>query len=648
MGTLNAIYLGIADYIDYLCLAEMVDSIEVCNFKNLMFVDTDLLYALQIVPDPQTKKNIPKNSIKSLLDFLNHTVTREGYLLLRDWVRKPLAKLDLIKQRQIIVQCFSLESFKDNRKQIFKLLSQLKNPFRKIRRLRTNELLWNSWKSLLVFLSNSVQIAKLLRLYFGSLSIETSVDHKFTTLLEDDVFEFQKLSETILLIIELQSSAEEGKVRVLGGVDEEIDGLRVIYNDLESILQACTQALMSSHNQSFNTVYIPQLGFLISVDIADHALGAALEWDQVFATPSNAYYKCDKVQELDEKYGDIHTLINDREIEIIQGLQEEVLTYEAKILKVIDGLVELDCLCSLAEASASPNFNYPTLTNGLELQIKDGRHVSLESLLKVVVPNDAIYEEKERMIVLTGANFSGKSIFLSQVALNVVLAQIGCAIPASSAVIGIVDKLLTRILSRESLEKRQSTFAIDINQLSKCINLETERSLVIIDEFGKGSDSIDSPALLGGTLTYFASRSDCPRCILSTHFLELFRGNLIVDRVRSERVKFLCTQVVLTDGEAKAADITYLYRIVAGVCDNSHGIHCAKVCRIPSSIIARAEEIARKLDAGKDLVNEMTLLTAHEEQNYSIARDVVMKFLALDFSDSVLVTFDLSEFDAIF
>ena len=104
----------------------------------------------------------------------------------------------------------------------------------------------------------------------------------------------------------------------------------------------------------------------------------------------------------------------------------------------------------------------------------------------------------------------------------------------------------------------------------------------------------------------------------------------------------------MTDGEAKAADITYLYRIVAGVCDNSHGIHCAKVCRIPSSIIARAEEIARKLDAGKDLVNEMTLLTAHEEQNYSIARDVVMKFLALDFSDSVLVTFDLSEFDAIF
>lgn len=156
------------------------------------------------------------------------------------------------------------------------------------------------------------------------------------------------------------------------------------------------------------------------------------------------------------------------------------------------------------------------------MQIENGRHVLLESCLKLVVSNDIEYKNKERMIIITGANFSGKSIFLNQTALIVVLAQIGCAIPATCAVIGMVDKLLTRILSRESLEKRQSTFAIDINQLSKCIDHKTERSLVIIDEFGKGSDSIDSPALLGGTLVYFASQNDCPRCIISTHFMELF------------------------------------------------------------------------------------------------------------------------------
>ncbi|KAG5418993.1 hypothetical protein I9W82_003712 [Candida metapsilosis] len=649
MGTLNAMYLGISDYVDSVCLAEMVDTVEPCNFKNIMFVDTDSLYALQIVTDPQMKSSGLKGSSNSLFDFLNHTVTREGYLLLRDWTRKPLANLQLIRERQAVIKEISAGSFSESRKQIFKLLSQLKSSFRKIRRLKANEMLWNSWKSLLQFLSNSVQVAKILRLYFTTSGVE--VPPKFTTsiLLQDEIFDFQTLSDTILSIIELESSAEEGKVRVLSGVDEEIDQLKVIYNDLESILQDCSHQLMSMHSQNFNTVYIPQLGFLVSIDIVNSAsdLNLPTELEQVFVTPTNAYYKCDKVHELDEKYGDVHTLINDREIEIVQGLQEEVLNYEEKILEVIDNLVELDCLCSLAEVSALQEFTFPTLTNGFELKITNGRHILLESHSKMVVSNDVEYGDSERMIILTGANFSGKSIFLNQTALIVVLAQMGCAVPAMSAVIGVVDKLLTRISTRECLEKRQSTFAIDINQISKCIHLKTERSLVIIDEFGKGSDSIDSPALLAGTLAYFASQSDCPRCIVSTHFLELFRGNLIVDRMPTGKVKYLSTQVVLQNEQADA-DITYLYKIVPGICDNSYGIHCAKICGIPKAIVNRAEEIGRKLDEGKDLVNEMTLLTANEEQNYTIARDVVMKFLALDFSESAQTTCDISEFESIF
>ncbi|KAI5957418.1 hypothetical protein CANMA_004422 [Candida margitis] len=426
--------------VKYLGLAEMVDTIDACSFKNLMFMDVDSLFALQVVPDPQVKPSISKDSKTSLLDFVNHTATREGYLLLRDWVRKPLANLQLIKDRQAAVRALSFESFKESRKQVFRFLSQLKSSFRKIKRLRANELLWNSWKSLLVFLSNSVQIVKLLKLHFTTINAEPAPLFKFAILLKDDVFEFQKLSDTILSIIEIQSSAEEGKVRVLSGVDEEIDRLRIIYNDLESILQDCTQTLKFTYNQSFNTVYIPQLGFLVSTEIADlsHEANFPNEWEKVFITPTNAYYKCNEVQDLDANYGDVHTLINDREIEIIQGLQEEVLNYEQKILDIIDGLVELDCLCSLAEVSVLPGYNFPTLTDGLDLQINSGRHVLLESCSNMVVPNDVHYEGSERVIIITGANFSGKSIFLKQTALIVVLAQIGCAVPVESAVIGVI------------------------------------------------------------------------------------------------------------------------------------------------------------------------------------------------------------------
>ncbi|KAK6886554.1 MutS protein-like protein 5 [Candida tropicalis] len=294
--------------------------------------------------------------------------------------------------------------------------------------------------------------------------------------------------------------------------------MKIQYNDLDRILQETTRSIASKFpdtDQTFNTVYIPQLGFLVSreEDIQSVALFVSDEWQEVFRTSTNVYYKSEEVLFLDQEYGDIYTLINDREIEIIQEILEKVLEYEDSILEIARAAVELDCYCSLAEVAQLNNYIFPRITNDLQLEIIQGRHPLVETHSNLFVPNDTVFEQVEKIMVVTGANLSGKSVYLNQTGLIVIMAQIGSAIPADSATIGIVDKILTRISTRESLDKNQSTFAIDIFQLSKCISLCSGRSLVIVDEFGKGSDHTDSTALFGACLKYFESLGlqNCPR-----------------------------------------------------------------------------------------------------------------------------------------
>ncbi|KAI5965717.1 uncharacterized protein KGF55_001080 [Candida pseudojiufengensis] len=601
-GTLNALYLGISEHISELSIAEMIDSLELCNFKNRLFIDVDSMYALQILPDPREKLKAHSKSQKlSLSDLINFTVTQEGYRLLLDWIRKPLADLELIQDRQQLVQLLSYPEFNERRKSITRMLKQIRGSFVKIKKIRSNEISWSNWKALLLFLSNSMSISKLMKEYIFKNSTTIKESLKVSSLLDDDIFEFQKLNNFLLEIIEPESSAEEGRVKITNGVDEELDRLIIVNNNIEEILRDCTHQLREFYSiQDCNAIYIPQLGFLISKSEDESKDDVPQDWQLVFATPTNSYYKTQEVEHLDEQYGDVHTMINDREIEIVQVLQEEVMKYETLIDMVIEALVELDCLCSLSLVSEFPEYTFPTLTDGYDLFIDTGRHPLVETNSNIFIPNSIDYQT-EKITIITGANFSGKSVYINQVALIVVLAQIGCAVPAKSARIGVVDKLLTRISSRESLEKQQSTFAIDINQLSKCISLCTDRSLIIIDEFGKGSDSIDSPALFGGALAYFANLADCPRCLMSTHFHELFSNNVIMDKLSSSKVKYITTEIELKKSNNKVEDITYLYKVKPGIARESFGIYCAKTCGIPMHIINKAEYFAEKLEEGTDI-----------------------------------------------
>ncbi|RCK59244.1 MutS 5 [Candida viswanathii] len=586
MGTINALWLGIAEYVDPSCnaISELVNTIRFTSFKDFLFIDVDLLYALQVLPDSR-KSSQSKISSKaqknSLFELLNNTVTKEGSRMLKDWIRKPLVDYNRIIERQNTVKILGCPENSEIRWNIKKCLKGTKNITTTIKGLQAGKSVWNNWKNLVTFLQNTASLLKHVRNCFGS--VDVAPPELLAIFLQPVVVDLIQLQDFILQYVEPVTSEEDGRVRILNGIDDELDNLKIQYNDLDRILQETTRLIADrfpANEQVFNTVYIPQLGFLVSreedIQLANTDLTfMPNEWQEVFRTSTNMYYKSDEVNLLDQQYGDIYTLINDREIEIIQEVLEKVLESEEAILDVARASIELDCYCSLAELSQLSNYVFPEITDDTLLEIVQGRHPLVETYLSLFVPNDTVLAGDAKIMIVTGANLSGKSVYLNQTGLIVIMAQIGCAIPAESATIGIVDKVLTRILTRESLDKNQSTFAIDVFQLSKCISLCTEKSLVVVDEFGKGSDHVDSTALFGACLTYFESTDNCPRCLFSTHFLDLFKDQVLRKLFESPIFEMVSTEILLE--KDKEENVTYLYKVKPGVADKSFGIYCAKV-----------------------------------------------------------------------
>lgn len=653
--------MGIADFVDHTCnsISELVTTIRFTGFKDFLFIDVDLLYALQVLPDSRKSlhsKTITKLQKNSLFELLNNTVTKEGAKLLKDWIRKPLVDRDKIKERQQIIQLLASPENSDVRYNIRKCLTGTKNITLTIKGLQTGKQVWNNWKNIILFLQNTTGILKHVKNCYAETKGISPPD-ALSIFMSPIIIQLSQLQEFIVQYVEPITSEEDGRVRILNGIDQDLDDMKIQYNDLDRILQETTRSIASKFpdtDQTFNTVYIPQLGFLVSreEDIQSVALFVSDEWQEVFRTSTNVYYKSEEVLFLDQEYGDIYTLINDREIEIIQEILEKVLEYEDLILEIARAAVELDCYCSLAEVAQLNNYIFPRITNDLQLEIIQGRHPLVETHLNLFVPNDTVFEQVEKIMVVTGANLSGKSVYLNQTGLIVIMAQIGSAIPADSATIGIVDKILTRILTRESLDKNQSTFAIDIFQLSKCISLCSGRSLVIVDEFGKGSDHTDSTALFGACLKYFESLGlqNCPRCLFSTHFLDLFKDIQLLEKFQSLMFKLVSTEILLEKNNDES--VTYLYKVKQGIAAKSFGIYCAKICGIPQEVISRAEYIADKLENGDDIVNELTKLTPQEEAEFMVARSRVTKFLGIEFEEEDISINDsmhyMSKFEQIF
>jgi len=285
----------------------------------------------------------------------------------------------------------------------------------------------------------------------------------------------------------------------------------------------------------------------------------------------------------------------DRELEILRELQRRVAHAAPDLLSCAAAIGELDALASLAETGADLGWVRPGVSTGLRLAIEGGRHPMVEASLgrEDFVPNDTVLDpSREQIVVLTGPNMAGKSTYLRQVALIVLLAQSGSLVPACSASIGLVDRVFTRVGAHDDLAAGMSTFMVEMTETANILNHASPSSLVVLDEVGRGTSTYDGVSIAQAVVEHIhdSPRLGC-RTLFATHYHELTALADRLARVRNERVE------VAEEG----GSIRFLHRVVAGGADRSYGIHVAALAGLPPQLIARAREVLAELERQRPL-----------------------------------------------
>jgi DNA mismatch repair protein MSH5 len=305
---------------------------------------------------------------------------------------------------------------------------------------------------------------------------------------------------------------------------------------------------------------------------------------------------------------------------------------------------------ALAGSAAKYKYTRPTMTEENILRITKGRHPLQEICVPAYVENDGFLiggsdaesDGSSRasstdtlplsgpsMILLTGPNYSGKSVYLKQTALIVYMAHVGCFVPAEHATIGITDKILTRIQTRESVSRTQSAFMIDLQQIALSLRLATRRSLLVIDEFGKDTDSADGAGLACAVLEYLLTLPDTarPRVVAATHYHEIFEGGFLEE---AKHPNLWCGHMrIVLDSEAENVEgqITYLYKLEQGRSHSSFGTVCAGLNGIDQAVVDRADDLILMAAKGEDWVAACVRLTEEERRELAVAEGVARRFL---------------------
>ncbi|KAL4443274.1 hypothetical protein ABPG75_011011 [Micractinium tetrahymenae] len=493
----------------------------------------------------------------------------------------------------------------------------------------------------------------------------------------------------IATVIDCSRQAAEDGVLIRQGVSEDLDDLREAYCSLPDYLTQLVEAELRriprelSHGVEqhlWSIVYMPQVGFLMRLEggrLAAHLEEALPDYQFAFEGSASedcrgVYYSCDLTTQLNERYGDLQHRMQDMEHSLACQVIARLAAFAPEVGRAAEAAAELDCILALAAAARELNLCRPQLTRSNELVIEGGRHLLTEQLVDTFIPNDtAMRAGRDRIQVVTGPNFSGKSCYAKQVALITFLAHVGSFVPAASARIGLCDRIFTRVASREAAALPQSAFMIDLTQVASMLHLGSERSLLIIDEFGKGTLAADGVGLLCATLRHLASLPAPPRVVLCTHFSEVLQPRFLP---RSPQLSFLTMQV-LVEGQqppdpaqqqqqqqqqqraggstvgalladpqqqlaaagraaAQGERLVFLYRLAPGHAAPSFGVHCAQLAGVPAAVLERARHLIAAQARGAAITADPSGPHAQRSAAY---RGLVQQLLQLNVHDRGLV-----------
>ena len=317
--------------------------------------------------------------------------------------------------------------------------------------------------------------------------------------------------------------------------------------------------------------------------------------------------------------------INQMEYDIFSSIREYIGGFIRKLQSTSEAIAKLDVLCAFAHVSEREGYIKPVIDDSMEIEILKGRHPVIEQSIGdgLFISNDTYLNDKDySLLLITGPNMAGKSTYMRQTALLVLMAQAGCFIPCEKAKIGVVDRIFTRIGASDNLAQGQSTFYVEMSELSYILNSAGPRSLIILDEIGRGTSTYDGLSIAWAVCEYLCNENTHIRTLFATHYHEL---TVLEDRIRG--IKNLNVDVCEEDG-----NIIFLHKIVEGSASRSYGIHVAKLAGIPRTLLARAREKLAELESGAHKSADHETLKEESEVQLSIfskdtAEDAVSKKL---------------------
>lgn len=519
----------------------------------------------------------------SLLGVLDHTVTPMGGRRLRGWVLRPLCDHDAIVARLDAVEQFTLDPL--TLTELRETIGVVRDLERIIGRLNVG----SAGPRDLQTLSASLGVLPGVRALLGAFA--APLLEQLNARLEL----FPELTERIDAAIADEAPAllaDGGVIRA--GYSPQLDELRAAATDGKSWLSQIQQREqertgIKSLKVKFNSVF----GYYIEVSKAnlaavpeDYIRKQTLVNAERFITP--------ELKELESKILGSEEKARALEYQLFQELREYVLGFTAKIQNTADVLAEVDALASLAECARLHHYCRPRIFEDDRLVIRGGRHPVLDALLgaEKFVPNDCLLDgDRNRMMIITGPNMAGKSTYIRQTALLVIMAQMGSFLPAESAEIGLVDRIFTRVGAADDLARGQSTFMVEMVETANILNHVTPKSLVILDEIGRGTSTFDGLSIAWAVAEFLHDDPQCRcRTQFATHYHEL------TELAQTRRGVNNYNVAVKEYGD----QIIFLRQIVPGASDRSYGIHVAKLAGIPAPVIDRANVILELLEKAAD------------------------------------------------
>lgn len=573
---------------------ERINTFEVYNENQYMNLDYNTRRNLEL-----TRTMMNKEKKGSLIWLLDKTKTAMGKRLLRYWLEHPLLNIGTILNRQS-----AIADLVDDTVQRLEITESLIGIF-DIERLMTKIVYGNAnareLRSLCGAFENLPQIKNLISKF------DSSLMRKLT----EDIDTLEDIHQLIDTAIEEEPpfSVREGGL-IKEGYNKELDAVRSDMNNSTSLLaQIELEQKEKTGIPKLKVGYNRVFGYYIEVTNS-YKDKVPEEYIRKQTLTNCERYITQELKDLEGRILGAKDRSFGMEYAIFDEIRKIVANNLDRIEKTAKAIATLDVLTSLANVASDNNYTRPEVNQSSKIILKDSRHPVVEALLSGApfVPNDVTLDnDSNRVAIITGPNMAGKSTYMRQVALIVLMAQMGSFVPASYAEIGVVDSIFTRVGASDDLASGQSTFMVEMNEVANIVKKATKNSLLILDEIGRGTSTYDGMSIARAVLEFVADKKKLgAKALFATHYHELTVMENLLDGVKNYNIAV----------KKRGDDITFLRRIIPGGADDSYGIEVAKLAGLPDWIIKRAKEILKELTSGKtDDKETFANISPHSSEN---------------------------------